>query len=183
MNRKPRSHSIRPKPNAKRCDPTDIAAPEQPGHDGGETVEEGEREAGRPRTASGKRPGKAIGLDQQRLADPPETREKIAETEPPAGGEGRLQAFQPSIGGFAGGAVDQPDQDRERDEADGEEVEGRQGQNGERAGEKRQQRPPPPPEQDYPARKPLHADVRVAANQLRRFNRLRRLLQTQMSRA
>ena len=84
----------------------------------------GERE-GNADHREGKRPGKAVGLDQQRRAYPPQAGKEIAEAEPPADGEGRPQAPKQAAGGFAGRAVEQPDQQRKRNETDGEEIVGR----------------------------------------------------------
>src|SRR5207253_6946076 len=86
----------------------------------------------------------------------------IAEAEPPADSEGRPQAPKHAAGGFAGRAVEQPDQQRKRDEAGGEEIIGRLAKHRQRSGKKGHERAPPTPKQNYPAGQALHAYFRVA---------------------
>ena len=144
------------KAEGKGGDAADIVAPQQPGDHCRKAIEKGERERNADHR-EGQGPGKTVGLDQKRRADPPQAGKEIAEAEPPADGEGRPQTPEQTVGGFAGRAVEQPDQQRKRDETDGEEIVRRLGKNRQRPGEKRHQRAPPTPKQNYPAGQALHA--------------------------
>src|SRR5579863_2763048 len=77
------------------------------------------------------------------MADPIQPREKIAEAEPPA--DRRRIPYSAPVAGS--GAVDQPDQGREREEQDRPKIDGRHREPGQRAGGERDQPAPPSPGQ------------------------------------
>src|SRR5262249_61202803 len=72
-----------------------------------------QRETGRhQRDRERQQPAERLGVDQERVADPIEPGEEISESEPPARGRCRNEAA-PAAGRRP---VDEPDQDRERQE-------------------------------------------------------------------
>src|SRR5262249_42022415 len=83
-------------------------------------------------------PAEGLGVDQKRMADPIEAGEEIAEAEPPADRGGREHSAE-----AAGRAVDEPDQDRKRNEGQRPNVGGRPRQRRGRAGKERDQNTPP----------------------------------------
>src|SRR5690606_41019530 len=87
---------------------------------------------------------------------PPQAGEEIAETEPPADKKGPADPAHDAFARTACGAVEQPDENRKRDEAGGEEVERRLREGGKRPGGERRHRPAPSPQQYYLAGKALH---------------------------
>ena len=89
--------------------------------------------AGSRITATGKQPGELVRLDQEGVADPPEPGEEIAEAEPPADREGRPEPPDAAAPRFRHRAVDQPDQDRQRDPEDRKDEERRHRERRERA--------------------------------------------------
>ena len=93
-------------------------------------------------------PAEGLGVDQKGVADPIEPGEEIAEAEPPAGDRRARQSAE------AAGrrAIDQPHQNREREEQHRPGVERRHRQHRYRARGERHQRPPPAPAQHDPVR-------------------------------
>src|SRR5262249_30937768 len=87
----------------------------------------------------GEQPEEGRGVDEERMADPIEPSEKIAEAEPPADRGGREHSTEAT----AGRAVDEPDQDRKRNEGQRPNVRGRQRQRRGRAREEGDQNTPP----------------------------------------
>ncbi len=103
-----------------------------------------ERQAGRqPDDRERQQPAEDLGVDQKRVADPIEAGEEIAEAEPPARGRRRHHAAEAP----GGGAIDQPDQDREGEERHRPHVERRQRQRRGGARKECDQHAPPAPGQ------------------------------------
>ena len=120
--------------------------PDGPGDRGAEAPEE--RQAGGNRDhREGHQPGELIGVDQKGSADPPQTGNEIAEAECPADGEGGdRSAKAAALPG--GGAIDQPDEDRNRQPEDGKNVERRLREGRQRAGDQSDRETAPAPQND-----------------------------------
>ena len=144
----------------ERGDAAEVVGPEQARHGGGQPIEDRQQRR-QQHDGDRQRPGEFVGVDQNRTAHPPQPADEIAEAEPPADGEGGPQAAQQPRRAFDGGAVEQPDQDRKGDEADREEIERRQREHGNRAGQKRRKRAPPTPQQYESAGKAFQMAARL----------------------
>ena len=103
----------------QRQDPHRPARPDQ--RASAEPQRREDRQAGRQRDhRERQQPAEGLGIDQERMADPIETGQEIAEAEPPARAGRRQHAAEPP----RRRPVDQPDQDRKGDERDRPEVDG-----------------------------------------------------------
>ena len=142
-------------PCGEREYPPPVLAPQELRRGRAETPEE--REAGRqPDHRHRHEPAEDVGFDEERLADPPEAGEEIAEAEPPADGEGGQEAAHAAVPCVGDRPVDQPDEDREGDpeQREGEERRLRQRRN--RAGREGYAAAAPPPGQDDRICKAIH---------------------------
>ena len=131
----------------ERDQPARPARPEQPRQREAEAGVAGH--AGRQRDdRERQQPAEGLGVDQECVADPIKTGEEIAEAEPPAGDRRARQ----SAAAAGRRAVDQPHQDREREEQHRPGIERRQRQRRQRARRECHQRAPPAPAQHDPVR-------------------------------
>ena len=88
-------------------------------------------------------PGKASGIDEKGRPQPPETGDEIAEAEGPADEERRGKTPKCPGTGVSAEPIEEPDKDGKGDEAGQGNVEGRQAEGCDGAGENRQKRPAP----------------------------------------
>jgi hypothetical protein len=123
----------KPEGCCERQQPHKPVRPEKPGKRSRQPIEQCEI-GGQPDDRERQRPGEFIGVDQQRIADPPQPSHEIAKPERPADQKGGKQPDEQIAVGIAGGAVEKPDEQRKGNEADQENTDGRQRQRGEGAG-------------------------------------------------
>ncbi len=122
--------------------------PDEPREAEAEGIEEGEPR-GQAEDAERQRPGELVRLHQEGGTEPPQAGEKIAEAEPPADRRGRQHRARRRA---PARPVDEPDGERQANEKDGPQPEGRHGEGGERPCREGRKAPSPAPGQDDAAR-------------------------------
>ncbi|MGZ2439319.1 hypothetical protein ACVI55_001755 [Sinorhizobium medicae] len=129
----------------KGSDPAPAVGPKTAGNDDRQRVKNPEN-GWKADDGKGYRPGERVRFDQERIAQPPETAQKIAEAEGPADCGGLPQPPECAVGGIGRHPVDQPDEDWKRDESRRENAKWRLGKHRQEAGEKTDECPRHPGE-------------------------------------
>ena len=152
VNMRPRAHSLTPRPNASariRQGPDDQRKPASAKPTAGKMASP----AGSATTLSGSAQRNLSAIDQAGRPDPPESDEKIAEAEPPAGAESRLRARKAGrTAGRRRRSIDQPHRDAHRDNHKDEKIERRQRESADRPGQEGDRASAPAPAQDHACR-------------------------------